>query len=144
MSPSTNHYVFANGIEIRFHRETEVVSTMFGTKKPDKGWKHFDAAGHAHAWDGDKLPTLNEVVTGKTWVGDEYDGMEVDISEYRCKVCEEVVDPQYVTDYSPIYVSGPPEYTFAIRPNIMELEYRIPDDDVEPLIEILRRMFDRG
>lgn len=144
MSPTANHYVFAQGLEIRFHQETEVVSTMHGVQKPDASWMHFDGAGHAHAWNGEKLPTLHEVVTGKEWIGDAYDGQEIEITEYRCKVCEEVVEPKYFTDYSPIYVSGPPEYTLVVRPSIMEAEYRIPEDDVAPLIDILRRIFDRG
>ena len=144
MSPKTHHYVFAHGLEIRFHQETEVVETMHGTRKPDISWLHFDKNHHAHAWDGDKLPTLGEVVTGKAWIGDEYDSQEIDVTEYRCLVCGEVVEPKYVVDYSPTYVQGPPAHTLMIRANIMDQEFRIPPEDVGPLIEILQRIFDRG
>lgn len=135
-------YVFTHGVEINFHQESQQVSTMHGTRKPDKGWTHFDSEGHAHAWrNGDELPTLYEKVTGKEWVGDSYDGCEVEITEWRCNVCDEVVEPKYVTDYSPVYVTGPPEYTLKLRANIMDQEWRIPEDDVAPLIDILRRIF---
>ena len=140
----TANYVFAHGLEIRFHQESLRIDNHFGVKKPDISWRYIDPNDHAHVWVGDELPTLKEVVTGKTWVGDEYDGMEVDITEYRCRVCDAVVEPKYTVSYEPNYVAGPPEYTLAIKPSIMESEYPIPQDDVGPLIDILRRIFDRG
>ncbi len=140
----TTHRVLAPGIEIRFHQETEVVSSMHGIRKPDKNWNYIDLNDHAHVWRGEELPTLYEKVTGTTWVGDEYDGQEIELTEMRCKVCDEVVVPKYTVDYSPIHVAGPPEYTLVIHPSLEhEREFRIPDEDVSALIEILGRMFAR-
>lgn len=137
-------HMVAPGIEIRFHQETEVVHSMHGVRKPDKNWIVFDSHAHAHAWSGDELPTLYEKVAGTTWVGDEFDGQEVDVTEWRCKVCDEVVTPRYVTDYSPVYIEGPPQYTLVIHPSLEhEREYPIPDGDIAPLIEIFGRMFSR-
>lgn len=144
MSPTTMHNQFlAPGIEIRFHRETEIVETMMGVPKPDKDWRHFDKKGHAHVWSGDELPTLEEVVTGKTWVGDEYDGYETDVTEFRCRECGEVVVPKTITVHEPQYIAGPPCYSLVLHPSIREIELPIPDDDVPGLIAILQRMFDR-
>ncbi len=134
-------HVIGSGVEIRFDRETEVVSSMHGTRKPDKGWIHFDPLGHAHAWNGDELPTLYEKVTGTVWVGDEIDRDEVETTEYRCKTCDVVVEPKYVTDYSPIVISGPPAYSIVLRARMQDEEWRIPEDDVQPLLAILRRVF---
>jgi hypothetical protein len=114
---------------------------MQGTRKPDKSWTHFDSNEHAHAWSGDKLPTLYEKVTGTTWVGDEIDGQEVDVTEMRCKICDETVDPGYYVDHTPVYVRGPSAYTLVIRPQLFETEWQIPNDDVGPLVDILRRVF---
>jgi hypothetical protein len=116
---------------------------MHPRRKPDPAWKYIDANGHAHCWWKDELPTLEEVVTGTTFVGDEYDGEEVDDIEHRCRICGEVVVPKHILSYEPSYVAGPPEYTLFIRGNELQAnaEYRIPDDDVAPLIEILRRVF---
>lgn len=125
------------GIEIRYDQETEVVNHLIPVKKPDPAWTHFDSNGHAHAWKKNKLPTLVEVKTGTITYGDEYDGYdEVDQTEYRCKVCEEVVEPSYRTDFSPQYVAGPPRYTLVIGGSF---EYPIQEDDVKPLYEILKR-----
>lgn len=135
-------HCFASGIEIRFHQETTVVADMMGTSRPDQNWKHIDKNGHAHIWDGDKLPTLGEVVTGKTWVGDDYDGYEIDVTEFRCLVCGEVVNPKHTLSYEPHFVKGPSQYTLRIDPHIMGMEFPIPDDDVAPLIDILTRIFD--
>lgn len=141
---ATRQYVFANGLEIRFHQDSIRVESMHGTRKPDQSWSYVDLNDHAHVWKGDKLPTLYEKVTGTTWVGDEHDAMEVEVTEMRCKICDETVEPKYVTDYTPVHVPGPSEYTLRIAPNMMTAEYRIPDEDVGALIAILQRMFDRG
>lgn len=144
MSSLRHNYVFAHGLEIVFIQEPIIVETMTGVQKPDKSWSYVDLNDHAHVWKGDKLPTLYEKVTGKHWVGDEYDGMEVEDTEMRCKICDEVVVPKYVTDYTPVHVAGPSEYRLKIRANIMDSEYPIPEEDVGPLIKILQRIFDRG
>lgn len=133
--------MLAPGLELRFHRETEMVSTMRGTRKPDPSWRHLDKQDHVHAWIDGKLPTLNTEVVGKTWVGDERDGEEIDLLEHRCRICNESIEPKYVTDYTPVMVAGPPEYTLVVRAGIRDQEFRIPPDDVTALIGILQRMF---
>ena len=137
-------HVLAPGIEIRFDRETEVVESMHGTRKPDPNWLHFDKNGHAHAWRGDELPTVYEKVTGTTWVGDEIDGYEDELTDLRCKICDEIVKPKYVMDYSPVIVAGPAQYTLKLSASIQDQEWPVPTEDVETLIGILHRMFSRG
>jgi len=131
----------APGVEIRCHQETEVFETMSPTKKPDPSWRYIDRNQHAHVWDGDKLPTLGVHVTGKTWVGDEYDGCEVEVTEHRCLVCGAVVTPGYVHSYDPIYVPGPATHTLVLHAGLWGQEYPIPPEDVEALVEILGRIF---
>lgn len=141
--PSINHHAFATGLEIRFYRETEMVSSLYGVKSPDPGWRYFDKNNHAHAFDGKDLPTLGWIQTGTTWVGDEYDGNEEPVGEYRCLVCNETVEPKYTVSYEPIMVAGPSEYTLKIPAGIRDQEYPILEEDVPVLIAILQRMFDR-
>jgi hypothetical protein len=134
-------HIFAPGVEVRFHQESMVVDEMLGTRKPDKAWKHIDSQGHAHAWFDDELPTVEEVVIGKEWYGEGADAYEVDVTEYRCRVCAEVVKPKYVVTHEPSYIKGPPEYTLVLRANMYDSEWRIPEEDVGPLVDILRRVF---
>ena len=136
-------HVYAPGLEIRFEQSTEVIETMLGVRKPDPNWKHVDRSGHLHAWVDDKLPTLGEHVTGKTWVGDEYDGCEVDITEHRCLVCAAIVEPKYVVSHEPQYVRGPASYFLVVHPGWEPREFPIPEDDAHTLIDILQRMFPR-
>lgn len=101
-------------LEISFDREMIDVTTLGGERAPDQKWRHTDSSGHLHAWDGDELPSLEYVVTGTTWVGDEYDATEYEVGEHRCRTCGEVVEPKYVVDHSPKYVAGPTTYTVTI------------------------------
>lgn len=142
-SPVVNVQHIAPGLEIRFEQETQMVETMLGVKKPDKDWRFVDKQGHIHAWIDDQLPSLGKHVTGKTWVGDDHDGYEIDVTEYRCLVCLAVVEPKYTTSYEPQFVKGPPRYYLMIRAGIQDREMPVPDDDVPELIAILGRMFGR-
>jgi len=72
---------------------TEVLGEM--VKVPDEKWRYVDLNGHGHFWSTGELPTLEWVVTGKHWVGDEYDGQEYDVGEWRCRLCTEVIEPGY-------------------------------------------------
>lgn len=143
MATTTKH--LAHGIEIRFEQSVETISATIGTRKPDPDWKHVDKKGHLHAWVKGKLPTLGEHVTGKTYVGDEYDGCEVDVTEYRCLVCAEVVEPKYNVSYEPTYIQGPPSWFLVLHPHIFgPQEFRIPDEHVHALVEIFEDMFGEG
>lgn len=81
-------------ISIKVEREQMEVTSFTSIDVPDEKWRYVDKAGHGHFWKDGELPTLKWVITGKGWVGDEYDGSEYDIGEYRCKLCEETIKPK--------------------------------------------------
>lgn len=81
-------------VGITVEREDLPFDVMSGSYEPDQEWRHVDRAGHGHFWKGSKTPTLERVVTGTTWVGDEYDGEEFEVAELRCRLCGEVVEPK--------------------------------------------------
>lgn len=89
----------APGIEIEMKREDVEVSTLHPTRVPDAKWEYIDGHDHAHRFIGESVPSTKWVVTGTTWVGDCYDAMEVDIGEYRCIKCDDVVEPGYTVTY---------------------------------------------
>lgn len=122
-------------IEIRFHQETQVVESLFGRKVANAAWIHFDSNNHPHAFKGEELPTLDKIALDTIWVGDAYDGHEETVYGYQCKLCQEAVEPKWRMDYTPEYVTGPPAYTLYVA----GMEYPLKEDDVLPLIEILKR-----
>lgn len=77
---------------VEYSRE-ELPMLMSPCKVPDPDWRYVDKAGHGHFWKKTALPTLKWVVTGKTWIGDEYGGEEIELGEFRCKLCDEVIEP---------------------------------------------------
>lgn len=101
---------------VEIKREQIPVHSMHPTTKvPDEKWRFVDKAGHGHFWDGKDLPTLVWVVTGKQWVGDEYDGEEYDVGEWRCKLCDEVVEPKKKAVYAPQFVDGPTTFLVTVE-----------------------------
>ena len=141
MARSSQH--LAPGIEIRFEQETQLIESLVPRKKPDPNWRVVDKMGHIHAWIDGELPSLGEHTIGTTWVGDDLDGYEIELTENRCLICAEVIEPKYVTTHEPMYVPGPSRYFLKIHAGIQHQEYPIPDDDVPELIAILGRMFGR-
>ena len=95
-----------SGLSIEFHREAIRVDTVVGERVADPRWKHTDTNGHVHAFAGEELPSLEWVVTGTEWVGDEFDSSEIEVGEYRCRVCGEMVKPRWNRDYSPRFIPG--------------------------------------
>jgi hypothetical protein len=87
-------------------REIVEVNTMSPRRVPDPKWKHVDGGGHAHVWVGETIPTVEWVVTGTEWVGDEYDACEIDVGEYRCRKCGELVEPKRIVTYEPHFLPG--------------------------------------
>lgn len=138
-----SRYVFADVLEIVFRQETEEITMLNGVRKPDPAWRHVDLNDHIHAWIDGKLPTLESVVVGKEWVGEGADGCEVDVTEHRCRICNDRVVPQYTVSYAPEYEKGPPSYGLRVRPSLLTGgEWRIPEEDVSKLVEIFQRIFD--
>lgn len=133
--------VGGGGLAIRCHREMEEVSSIHPVQKPDERWRFVDEHGHAHVWVDGELPTLEWVVTGTQWVGDDHDATEIDVGEYRCRHCSAVVEPKTTASYEAVRIPGVPSYTLVIMSGFGDSEYRIPDDDVEPLRHILERIF---
>lgn len=107
--------------ELRIEVEQIDVSTASGSYKPDSSWSFVDSLGHYHAWATDNtLPTTHLVEMppeddGEPDAHDESDDVgfsDVDdycpgdsdplpIHERRCVLCDEPVEPKWVTDVPP-------------------------------------------
>lgn len=105
---------------------------------PDPEWKFVDKKGHGHFWKKDKLPTLKKVATGKTWVGDEYDGHGETIYEMRCKLCDETIEPG-TKQQQP----KPPPPMIWYRLSIGEKKYELSEKQYAEAIEALGEYMDR-
>lgn len=99
---------------VSFERKEIPVDILMPLRVPDEKWRFVDAQGHGHFWDGKDLPTLKWVVTGTEWVGDEYEHDEIDIGEWRCVQCAEIIEPGMKVDYSPRSVPGLVTFTVTI------------------------------
>lgn len=115
-------------ISVEIEREEiEETSFVFPVRVPDPAWHYVDDEGHGHFWGGvkgDQLPTLNRVVTGTHWVGDEYDGVEVEDYEWRCRVCTDVIEPGMKNE-TPKPVFGPTTVTVTINGEV----FRVTEDE---------------
>lgn len=129
------NYVAYPGISIYYDEEIEEVFSFNSVQKPDPAWKFLDKEGHLHSFVDGKLPTLEEVVIGKTWVGDEWDGQEVEHRTTRCKLCGEEVKPKFNLVSEPNYIRGIPRYTLELGGH----KYPIDEKDIGPFVEILQR-----
>ena len=127
MSPSAVSFPRI-GIEVEVE-EWETVS--FTTHRvPDPNWRFVDTFGHGHFWrfhskKPSDIPTCELVVTGTTWVGDEFDGEEVQIKEWRCRQCEQTIEPGMKNE-TPKPILGPPRVTVTINGErffVNEIEY---------------------
>lgn len=78
--------------------ETEQIDVTSNLPRPDKNWRHTDAAGHEHYWDNG-YPTLVEVVDDTYWCDDCSD--EHTESHLECPTCHQSIEPGMV---------GPPGY----------------------------------
>lgn len=84
--------------------------TSMDSKKPDPHWFTIDNQGHFHTFaDDDSLPTL-EMHTEETPSWYTLDRLctycdsfhaNSPVSYYRCRLCQDVVAPNYVADHSP-------------------------------------------
>jgi hypothetical protein len=108
------------------------VETMSPSRVPDEKWRYIDKKGHLHAWVDGEVPTLDWVVIGKTWVGDEYDGEEIEVGEHRCRVCAEPIEPMLKVKYGPSSVPGPTTVGVTIHGEtfpLSEMEYAASVND---------------
>lgn len=136
MSPKTFHSVPAVSIDI--HRDMIDVTLVGGERTPDQKWRHTDSNGHLHAWDGDNLPSLEWVVTGQEYIGDEIEGQVYDVGEYRCRSCGEVVEPGIVTDYGRKSMPGPTTVTITIGEEHFTLDETQYAASLEAWLQALR------
>lgn len=127
-------------INIQFEREEVPVDTFMPSRVPDENWRFVDAGGHGHFWDGDKLPTLEWVVTGTEWIGDGFDAHEEEVGEYRCKLCAEVVNPKRRISYDPRVIPGPARLTVTIGDERFELTEQMYAASVDRWLEALREI----
>jgi hypothetical protein len=87
-------------------REMIDVSTATGGTLPDPKWEYVDVNGHWHAYTADdKLPTLGAHVRhvdcdGIHAFGDQLDEEceGYDVTEYRCRICLDLVEPHRIPD----------------------------------------------
>lgn len=125
---------------LKYEREDIPVHTLSPSKIPDEEWRYIDKAGHGHFWKGKKLPTLKEVVTGTTWVGDEYESHEVELTEHRCLLCDEVIKPGMRSEYGPSHVPGIATYTVTIGHS----EFILGEEDWYDALDHLRKYLENG
>ncbi len=136
MSPKTMPRV--PSISIAFDREEIDVTSMGGEPTPDKDWRHIDTNGHMHAWVGNEIPTLEWVVTGTEWVGDEYDSSEIETGEYRCKACGDVVEAKTIRTFLPQTAYGLATITVSVNDEHFALTETAYTRAVEAWVEALR------
>jgi len=106
-------YTLKDGTTIRVTREIidVTVSTI-----PNKNWLFTDKAGHNHRWFSDNepmesynpqrqhhVPTVQLFVIGKYI---DFDGTETNITEYRCTMCGEIIEPGYTHNDQQIFIPG--------------------------------------
>lgn len=99
------------GGELVVEREVQYVESLHQVK-PDMRWQFVDAEGHWHAFSLDRdeqLPTL----TWKTIpvpcdgsCGGVCEGEGTTRTEYRCRICDEVIEPGWVPDPGPHSIGG--------------------------------------
>lgn len=118
-------------LSIDFEREYLSVETLTPTQVPDEKWRHVDLQGHGHFWQGEELPTLEWVVTGTRWVGDEYDAIEIEVGEHRCRLCAEVMEPKKRAEYSPRSVAGLVTFTITIN----DESFRLSEDQYAAAVD---------
>ncbi len=119
--------VFSVSVE----RDMISVDVIHRVKVPDPDWRYIDKKGHGHFWKKTKLPTMKQVVVGTQWVGDEYDGEEYEIKEWRCKLCDETIDPGMKDETPPTKVPGPTTVTITVQ----DREYRLSPEQYAESIE---------
>lgn len=124
---------------VEFQREELPVETLSPSRERDQDWRYVDKEGHGHFWEGSELPTLEWIVTGTRWVGDEYDASEVVEGEYRCPLCREVVEPGWKLSYGPRHVPGPTTVTITIEDEKFYLRPEGYAKAIEKWAEFLRK-----
>lgn len=105
---------------VQVEREDIAVDVIHSIKVPDEEWRFVDKAGHGHFWKlfskkPSTIPTCVLVVTGTEWVGDEYEAEEIEIKEWKCKLCTEIIKPGYRQELAPTHVPGPTWVTVTIN-----------------------------
>jgi len=125
-------------ISVEVNREEIPVEMMSPEQVPDEKWRYVDKKGHGHFWEGEKLPTLEWVVTGTKWVGDEYDASEIEVGEHRCKQCAEVVKPKRRAECGPSHIPGPMIITVIIDGETFRLDLEQYAKSVESWAVALR------
>jgi hypothetical protein len=130
-------------VSITVEREEIPVETMNPTKVADEKWRFVDKEGHGHFWEGETLPTLEWVATGKQWVGDEFDGEEYEVGEYRCRLCGEVVEPRKRVEYGPRSIPGPASFTVEISGERFSLTEQMYSASIERWVTALREITGR-
>jgi hypothetical protein len=124
-------------VSVSVERESIPVQSMHPAKVPDPKWRYVDKTGHGHFWEGDDLPTLKWVVTGTAVAGDEYEMYEYEVGEYRCQICDEVIEPGKKLDYGPTHVPGPVTVTVEIDRKVFVLTEEMFSESIDRWREAL-------
>lgn len=131
-------------ISISVEREDIAVDVIHQVKVPDEKWTHIDRKGHGHFWKGKKIPTCKLVVTGTTWVGDEYEAEEIEIKEWQCKLCKAIIEPGYRMQVQPTHVPGPTWVTVTINDETFMFTPEQYAESVEGWLEAARQIQGRS
>lgn len=127
-------------ISMSVEQEQYTADVLSRVKVPDEKWTFVDKAGHGHFWKGKKVPTCKLVVTGSYWVGDEVESEEVEIKEWKCKTCDEIIEPGYRYETSPTHVPGPTWVTLTLDDETFVLTPEAYVASVEAWRDALRAM----
>jgi hypothetical protein len=119
--------------------EIETFSFSQQIKVPDEKWRLLDKQGHGHFWakGGKELPTLEWIVTGTEVYGDEYESYEVEVGEYRCKLCAEVIEPGHRME-TPKPILGPTTVTLEVNGETFRLTEEEYAASVDSWLDALR------
>lgn len=126
-------------ISIEVEREEIPVQNLSPRWVPDEKWRYVDKQGHGHFYEGEELPTLEWVVTGTQWVGDEYGGDEYEVGEWRCRLCGEVIKPAERAEYGPPSIPGLTTFYVTINNETFPLTPEEYAHSVESWADALRQ-----
>jgi hypothetical protein len=90
-------------------QEVEYVRSL-GAVRPDPNWRFIDRLGHEHSFAGDDLPTLTAHRVQMPCDGScdgVCEGEGYSVTRYRCSICGEDVEPNWVPDYRAREVGTP-------------------------------------
>jgi len=119
--------------------EQEWIDVTPSGPTPNERWRTTDSNGHEHYYDHG-YPTLDEVIDAQHWCnGTEgfalHDPhMQIDEWHYECKLCREVIEPDYDPPFTPKYIPGLRTATLTgVRSDGAEIVVDVREDELAGL-----------